>query len=303
MPNDKLKNYLHLHLIVFIWGFTAVLGKLISIDAMPLVWYRMLIASSLVAVFVLFKHYSLRVSSKTLLVMLTAGVIIALHWVTFFKAIKVSNVSIALVTMSTGALFTAFLEPIWYGRKMLWYEVAFGLLVVFGLYLIFNVNTSYSLGMGLALISALLGSIFTLINGQLIKTNKPSTISFYELMSGTLFISIYLAINGSFNKAFFTLQLNDWFFIFILASVCTAYAFIAAIRVMRFISPYTVMLTTNLEPVYGIFLALLIFGQSEKMSPLFYIGALIIVITIIANGILKNKGKSKYENGMGGKVS
>ena len=302
MPNDKFKNYLHLHLIVFIWGFIGVLGKLISIDAIPLVWYRMLIASSLIAVFILYKRYSLRVTNKTLLAMLIAGVIIALHWVTFFKAIKVSNVSIALVTMSTGALFTAFLEPIYYGRKMLLYEVVFGLMVVFGLYLIYNVNSSYSLGMGLALISALLGSIYTLINGQLIKTNKPSTISFYELMSGTLFISIYLAINGSFNKAFFTLQFNDWFFIFILASVCTAYAFIAAIRVMRFISPYTVMLTTNLEPVYGIFLALLIFGQSERMSPLFYIGALIIVTTIIANGILKNRRKSKHENGTGGKL-
>ena len=303
MQNDKLKNYLHLHLIVFIWGFTAVLGKLISIDAMPLVWYRMLIASSLVGVFILFKQYSLRVSNKTLLVMLTAGVIIALHWVTFFKAIKVSNVSIALVTMSTGALFTAFLEPIWYGRKIIWYEVVFGLIVVFGLYLIFNVSTSYSLGMGLALISALLGAIFTLINGQLIKTNKPSTISFYELMSGALFISIYLAINGSFNKDFFMLPFSDWFFIFILASVCTAYAFIAAIRVMRFISPYTVMLTTNLEPVYGIFLALLIFGQSEKMSPLFYVGALIIIATIIANGIIKNRGRSNTKNGIKGKDS
>lgn len=303
MPSDKFKNYLHLHLIVFIWGFTAVLGKLISIDAMPLVWYRMLIAASLVAVFILFKRYSLRVSNKTLLVMLTAGVIIALHWVTFFKAIKVSNVSIALVTMSTGALFTAFLEPIWYGRKMIWYEVVFGLMVVFGLYLIFNVSTSYSLGMGLALISALLGSIFTLINGQLIKTNKPSTISFYELISGALFISIYLAINGSFNRAFFTLPISDWFFIFILASVCTAYAFIAAVKVMRFISPYTVMLTINLEPIYGIILALLIFGQSEKMSPLFYIGALIIVTTIIANGILKNRRKSNIGNGISDGVS
>ncbi|MGB5481357.1 MAG: DMT family transporter [Eudoraea sp.] len=303
MPSDKFKNYLHLHLIVFIWGFTAVLGKLISIDAMPLVWYRMLIASSLVAVFILFKRYSIRVSNKTLLVMLTAGVIIALHWVTFFKAIKVSNVSIALVTMSTGALFTAFLEPIWYGRKMIWYEVVFGLMVVFGLYLIFNVSTSYSLGMGLALISALLGSIFTLINGQLIKTNKPSTISFYELISGALFISIYLAINGSFNRAFFTLAISDWFFIFILASVCTAYAFIAAVKVMRFISPYTVMLTINLEPIYGIILALLIFGQSEKMSPLFYIGALIIVATIIANGILKNRRKSNIGNGISDGVS
>jgi len=303
MPSDKFKNYLHLHLIVFIWGFTAVLGKLISIDAMPLVWYRMLIAASLVAVFILFKRYSIRVSTKTLLVMLTAGVIIALHWVTFFKAIKVSNVSIALVTMSTGALFTAFLEPIWYGRKMIWYEVVFGLMVVFGLYLIFNVSASYSLGMGLALISALLGSIFTLINGQLIKTNKPSTISFYELISGALFISIYLAVNGSFNRAFFTLSISDWFFIFILASVCTAYAFIAAVKVMRFISPYTVMLTINLEPIYGIILALLIFGQSEKMSPLFYMGALLIVATIIANGILKNRRKSNIGNGISDGVS
>ncbi|WP_297694658.1 DMT family transporter [uncultured Eudoraea sp.] len=292
MLNDKLKNYLHLHLIVLIWGFTAVLGKLISIDAIPLVWYRMLIASALVAVFILIKRNSIRVSTKTLIIMLTAGVIIALHWVTFFKAIKVSNVSIALVTMSTGALFTAFLEPIWYGRRMIWYEVLFGLMVVFGLYLIFNVNTAYSLGMSLALISALLGAIFTLINGQLIKTHKPSAIALYELMSGVLFITFYLVMDGSFNRTFFILPLNDWFFIFILASVCTAYAFIAAIKVMRFISPYTVMLTINLEPVYGIILALLIFGQSEKMSPLFYVGALIIVATIIANGILKTRRKS-----------
>lgn len=292
MPNDRLKNYLHLHLIVLIWGFTAVLGKLISIDAIPLVWYRMIIASSLVAVFILIKRHSIRVSSKTLIIMLMAGVIIALHWVTFFKAIKVSNVSIALVTMSTGALFTAFLEPIWYGRKMIWYEVVFGLMVVFGLYLIFNVNTSYSLGMSLALISALLGAIFTLINGQLIKTHKPSTIAFYELMSGAFIITFYLIMDGSFNRTFFILPLNDWFFIFVLASVCTAYAFIAAIKVMRFISPYTVMLTINLEPVYGILLALLIFGESEKMSPLFYIGAIIIVVTIIANGILKTGRKS-----------
>ncbi len=301
MPNDKLKNYLHLHLIVFIWGFTAVLGKLITIDAMPLVWYRMTIAASLIFVFILLRGYSFKVSSKTFLVLLLAGIIIALHWLTFFKAIKVSNVSVALATMSTGALFTSLLEPIWYGRKMIWYEVVFGLMVVFGLYLIFNVDTAFSLGMGLALLSALLGSVFTLINGQLIKTHKPSTISFYELMSGGFFISVYLVINGSFNKSFFTLPFSDWFFVFILASVCTAYAFIAAIKVMRFISPYTVMLTTNLEPVYGIFLALIVFGQSEKMSPAFYFGTLIIVITIIANGILKNRGKLNVLNRIRGK--
>ena len=106
MPNDKFKNYLHLHLIVLIWGFTAVLGKLISIDAMPLVWYRMVIASILVAVYIIIRRNSIRVSPKTRMIMFMAGIVIALHWVTFFKAIKVSNVSIALVTMSTGALFT-----------------------------------------------------------------------------------------------------------------------------------------------------------------------------------------------------
>lgn len=272
-----------------------MLGKLISIDAIPLVWYRMSIASALVGFFILIKRNSIRVSTKTLIIMLTAGVIIALHWVTFFKAIKVSNVSIALVTMSTGALFTAFLEPIWYSRRMIWYEVVFGLIVVFGLYLIFNVNTSYYLGMSLALISALLGSIFTLINGQLIKTHKPSAIAFYELLSGAFFITFYLAMDGSFDSTFFLLPLNDWFFIFVLASVCTAYAFIGAIKVMKFISPYTVMLTINLEPVYGIILALLIFGQSEQMSPLFYVGALIIVATIVANGILKTRRKLSNE--------
>lgn len=116
--DSKLKNYIHLHFIVFIWGFTAVLGKLITIDALPLVWYRMMIASILILIFIGIKKYPLKVSRKMLIILLIAGIVIALHWVTFFMAIKVSNVSVALATMSAGAFFSAVLEPIWYNRKI-----------------------------------------------------------------------------------------------------------------------------------------------------------------------------------------
>ncbi len=288
MPNDKLKNYLHLHFIVFIWGFTAVLGKLITVDALPLVWYRMFMASGLIFFYIAYKKFSLRVPTKTLLILIIAGVVITLHWITFFKAIKVSNVSVALATMSTGAFFTALLEPIWYGRKIVWYEILFGVIVMLGLYLIFNVESTYVEGIVLALISALLSATFSLINGKLIQKERPSVISIYEMASGVVFLSIYLFFSGSFTTDFFQLSSADWMYIFILASICTAYAFIASVKVMKYITPYTVMLTINLEPVYGIFLAFIILGESEKMDPMFYIGALVILSTVIANGILKN---------------
>jgi len=288
MPNDKLKNYLHLHFIVFIWGFTAVLGKLITVDALPLVWYRMFMASGLIFFYIAYKKFTLRVPTKTLLILIIAGVVITLHWITFFKAIKVSNVSVALATMSTGAFFTALLEPIWYGRKIVWYEILFGVIVMLGLYLIFNVDSTYVEGIVLALISALLSATFSLINGKLIQKERPSVISIYEMASGVVFLSIYLFFSGSFTTEFFQLSSDDWMYIFILASICTAYAFIASVKVMKYITPYTVMLTINLEPVYGIFLAFIILGESEKMDPMFYIGALVILSTVIANGILKN---------------
>jgi len=293
MQSAKLKNYLHLHFIVFIWGFTAVLGKLITIGALPLVWYRMLMATVIILFFVLFKKYPLRISTKLFLLLILAGVIIALHWVTFFMAIKVSNVSIALATMSTGAFFTALLEPIWYGRKMIWYEIVFGVVVMLGLYLIFSVEASYVKGILIALISAFLVAIFSLINGKLAKQLNPAVISFYELGSGVVFLSLYLLVSDGFSSVFFQLSVSDIVFIFILASICTAYAFIASVKIMRYLSPYTVMLTINLEPIYGILLAFVFIGETEKMNPLFYVGALLILSTVVANGILKNKMQLK----------
>lgn len=287
MQNDKLLNYLHLHFIVFIWGFTAVLGALITLEAIPLVWFRMLLATGLIFIYIIIRKEKIRFSYKTLLGFLVAGVIIALHWLTFFGAIKASNVSVTLAVISTGAFFASLLEPILYGRKIIWYEVFFGLIVIGGLYIIFDVEGSYTLGIGLALISAFLSALFSVINGKYVLKYKASVISFYELMFGVIAISIYLALTGSFDAAFFKLSSNDWIYLFILGSACTAYAFIASVHVMKWISPYTVVLTTNMEPVYGIILALAVLGDSENMSPQFYYGALLIFSTIIANGIIK----------------
>ncbi len=287
MRNDKLLNYLHLHFIVFIWGFTAVLGALISLEAIPLVWYRMLLATAIIFLFLKVRKEKMKFSPKTLAGFALAGIIIAVHWLTFFGAIKASNVSVTLAVLSTGAFFASLLEPLLYGRKIIFYEVLFGLLVIGGLYVIFNVEGSYTLGIILALISAFLSALFSVINGKFVLKNKATVISFYELMFGVLGISIYLAFAGKFTADFFTISAHDWIYLIILASACTAYAFIASVHVMKWISPYTVMLTINMEPVYGIILALLILGDSENMSPQFYYGAAIILATVIANGVIK----------------
>lgn len=292
MLSDNTKSYLHLHLIVFIWGFTAILGALISLDALPLVWFRMLFAVGFIAIFIYFKKLPLRVSKKAFLQFIFAGLIIALHWFTFFKAIKVSNVSVTLACLSTGAFFASLLEPILYGKKIVWYEVFLGILVICGLYIIFNVEGNYWEGIILALISAFLSALFAVINSKFVKEHDATVISFYELSGGVFFFSILLLFGNSFNADFFQLTTKDFVYLLILSSVCTAYAFIASTAVMKFLSPYTVMLTINLEPIYGIILAMLIFKEKEQMSFEFYIGALIILFTVLLNVIIKGRKKS-----------
>lgn len=293
MRNDKLLNYLHLHFIVFIWGFTAVLGALISLEAIPLVWYRMGLASIFVLLYIAIAKKKIRFPKKVLFGFFIAGLIIAVHWLTFFGAIKVSNVSVTLAVMSTGAFFTSLLEPLFYRRKIIYYEVIFGIIAIVGLFIIFQASTEYFWGIILALISAFLSALFSVINGRYAKRYEASVISTYELIFGMLCISVYLLVTGSFTEDFFKVSTSDWWYLFLLASVCTAYAFIASVHVMRWISPFTVMLTINLEPIYGIILALWILGDSENMSPQFYYGAFIILATVILNGILKMKGYRK----------
>lgn len=293
LKTEEIKNYLHLHLIVFIWGFTAILGALISINAIPLVWFRMLFAVIIVLIYFIFKKKNLKITPKAIVKFFISGTIIALHWIAFFSAIKVSNVSVALVAMSTGALFTSIIEPLFFKRRLIFLELLFGLIVISGLYIIFNVETAYTLGIIYALIASFLSALFTVLNGLFIKQHNADTISFYQLLFGVVFITIYILATSGFTIADFSLTKTDIIYLLILSSVCTAYAFIASVKIMKYLTPFTVMLTINLEPVYGIILAVIIFGEKEKMSPQFYIGASIILITVIINGLLKNKNKQK----------
>ena len=289
MLNDNLKNYLHLHLIVFIWGFTAILGKLISLQALDLVWFRMLFAVIFMVIFIIYKKESLKVPLKAFIGFMILGIIIAAHWYTFYQAIKVSNISITLACLSTGAFFASLLEPIFYNRKIIWYEVFFGLLVIIGLTIIFNVESQFKNGILLAVISAFLSALFSVMNSKYAKEYNSNVISIYELGGGLIFLTIYLIVTEKLNEAFLVISTNDFLWLLLLSSICTAYAFSASVKVMKFLSAYTVMLTINLEPIYGILLALLIFKDSEHMNSLFYVGALIILSTVILNGILKNK--------------
>ena len=289
MQESRLKNYLLLHLIVFIWGFTAILGALITIDAIPLVFFRLILAVAFIAIYFVIKKKSFKVDKKGLTKFLITGIIIALHWIFFFKAIKVSNVSVALVCMSTAAFFTSLIEPIFFKRKVKTIEILLGLLVILGLYVIFNFENTYKLGIIYALISSFLGSLFSVLNGLFIKTYDANRISFYQLMFGAIFVTLYLLINQQFSLSFFNLQQSDWIYLFILSSVCTAYAFIISVKVMKHLSPYTVIITNNLEPIYAIVLALIIFGDKEKMNLEFYFGASLVLGVVLLNGIIKNK--------------
>lgn len=295
MQKNNIKHFLQLHLIVFIWGFTAILGALISIDSVPLVWYRMLLAVVFVFIYFLIKKRTFLIDKKSLLKFVLTGTIIALHWIAFFEAIKVSTVSIALVTMSTGAFFTSLIEPIFFKRRIKTIEIVLGLLVVLGLYIIFSFESQYYLGIIYALVATLLSAIFSVLNGLFVKKNDAEVISFYQLLFGVGFVTVFLFFTNSFSIEFFTLKSSDWFYLFILSSVCTAYAFIASVKIMKYLTPYTVILTMNLEPIYAIILALLIFGDKEKMNVEFYYGAFIVLFVVLLNGIIKNSSSIKQK--------
>jgi len=289
MPNAKLKNYLHLHFLVFIAGFTAILGELITINAIPLVWYRMVMAAILMFIYIKIAKVRIKITPKAILRLSIAGIIIALHWITFFGAIDEANISIALAMFSTGAFFASFIEPIIYKRTIIWYEIVFGIIVIVGVFIVTKSEIKYLTGILLGLLSAFLSSLFAVLNGRFLKQHTATVISFYEFLSGVFFITLYIMFFGEgFSIDFFGLSQSDFGYLFILASICTAYAFIASVYVMKLISPYTVVLTYNLEPVYGIIMAIFLFPETEKMSANFYYGATIILATVLLNGLLKN---------------
>jgi drug/metabolite transporter (DMT)-like permease len=286
-----MKNsYLRLHLVVFIWGFTAILGDLITQEAMPLVWNRMGLAVAVLFVYVAFKKINLKVSFSNLATFLFAGIVIAVHWVTFFHAIKISNVSVTLACMGSGAFFTSLLEPVFLKKKFVAYEMILGLIVVVGIATIFTVESQYKWGILTALSSAFLSALFSVINGVAVKNNSATVITVYELFGGWFALTIFFLFSGDLSASLLPTEGNDLIFILILAVVCTAYPFIESVRIMKKLSPFTVVLTINLEPVYGILMAFFLLGEDEKMSGGFYLGALVILFTVFANAYIKKRG-------------
>ncbi|MDD3877161.1 MAG: DMT family transporter [Bacteroidales bacterium] len=276
----KYGHLFHLHIIVFILGFTAILGKLISIQAIELVWYRTLAASIFIFLIIKLKKGSIKIPLKEMLTYISVGLVVAAHWITFFHAIKVSNVSVTLACLSTTTLFTGIVEPIVLKRKFYWIEALLGVFIIVGLYLIFEFETRYKLGIMFALTSAFLAGVFSVVNKKLTPGKNAHQISFYEMIGGFIVITIYLILSPDFKMEKLSITPMDIVYLIILGSICTAYAFTTVIELMKKISAYVVVLSINLEPLYGVILAYIIFGSSEYMSTGFYAGAVIILLCV-----------------------
>jgi len=281
LRKSKLVDQFHLHFIVLIFAFTGILGKLISVDALHLVTVRMFLAAFGLYILYLFKKNKGKgIKWATFLKIAGIGVLVALHWFTFYHAIKIANVSIALASFSTTTLFTSFIEPITEKRSVYWVEVIIGVFIVLGLVLIFQFETQYYAGILVGVISAFLISLATVLNRQMVQHNDYTLMSVIELAVGFLFLYLIFIMQTGNPVAVFNLSGSDIIWLLILAWVCTSYAFTAVMELMQRISAYKVNLAISLEPVYGIILALLIFGDSEKMSTGFYLGALIVFTAV-----------------------
>jgi len=292
MQNSTIYQ-IYLHLLVLLLAFTGVVGKLITIDAEPLVWWRMLIALLGLMVYIGLKGNAFRISGKAATQMILNGFITAAHWVSFFMAIKVSNVSVALICFSATTFFMAFLEPLFLKRKLIPYEVFLGLVVIGGLYFIFNIEIQYKLGIGLGILAAFLGCLFAVINARFIKKYEASVITSYEMLGGVLALSVYMFAFGDADLSMMTLSTSDLLYLLFLGLVCTSFAFVLMVELLKRVTPFSIAISLNLEPIYAIIIALLFFGQSEYMKPGFYIGSVVIISSILLNGFLKNRKRAK----------
>lgn len=283
------KNLLILHFTVFIWGFTGILGALISINAVQMVWYRVMMATITLLVYFVLSKTNMQITKRQFLQFFFTGSIVALHWILFFHAIKVSTVSVTLVCLSSVTLFTAILEPILTKQRILKPDVVIGVIIIIGIYLIFKFESQYTLGIIFGLTSALSCSLFSTINATLVKETAPKIIGFYELAGALFWVTLYRFLNGDLLQETFDLSGSDWFYLAILGTICTALAYVAGVSVMRTLSAFRVALITNLEPVYGILLAFIFFGSKETMSTGFYLGALLIIGSVFLYPIYKKR--------------
>ena len=278
------KDFFTLHFVVLIFGFTAILGQLISIHTLGLVFFRTFFASFGFYIYFKIRGLSINIDKKGKWQLLaTGGIIVALHWFTFFYSAKVSTIAISLVGLSTTSLWTSFIEPLWNKKRIKPLQVIFVSVVIFGLYLIFLYEFQHIWGLVLSIICAILGAVFSVLNGAFSKKYSSQIITFYEMLGvaiSTCIPILYVLIAGNTTISVIPQGL-DWLWILILAFVCTNYAYTESVNLVRIFSAFTFNLTLNLEPVYGIMLAYSFFGEKERMTAGFYAGTLVILLSVL----------------------
>jgi len=283
---EKHKN-ISLHLMVVILGITGILGKLITLNAIHLVWYRMLIAFIALLLFLAYKKQLFSISKKDFFGLLGVGALVTIHWLCFFKSIKVSTVSVAVVCLATSSLFSALIEPILFKRKLLLYEVIMGVVVIAALAYVLDAEIQYIDGYMYGILAAFLATLFTLFNAKYINKVDAAQITMIEMLAGVIIISSIFLFKQDFSIFNTTIAANDFIYLIILGTLCTAMVFVWMIEIMRHITPFSLIMAINLEPIYSIVLALIIFGESELMSTSFYIGSSIIIAVVYLESYLK----------------
>lgn len=281
-------DYLKLHISVLLAGFTGLFAKLISLNEVVIVWYRMFFAFLLFVIMLVFMRK--KPVEKDAFKICGLGALLAIHLMFFFGSIKYSNVSVGVVCYSLVGFFTVFFEPLICKIKFSFIELFYSLIAVFGILLIFNFDTSYRFGIILGIISAALFALYTLFN-KVIEVGKSSRcMLFYELLGGTLFMSIFLPVYSYFVdiKSFLPFGI-EWIWIIVLAFFCTVILYLLHIAVLKTLSAFTVSLTGNLEPVYGILFAIIFLGEAHELTVSFYIGMVLIFLSVFLQSFIKNK--------------
>lgn len=284
------RPYLHLHILVFLWGFTAILGLLINLSFPEVVFYRTLISFLAFIPILIFAKVSFKVDPRAFIQLIFIGFIIAFHWLLFFGAARYANASVSLIGLATTSLWTALLEPLARRQRISLLEVIFGIVILLGVYIIYIDDFSYGIGLALSIAAAFFAAMFSVANSIFVKKHHPLQITFYETVGAFLgsvpFVFWHMNSNGT---GIGIPSPTDWSYLLVLALVCTVYANAAWVNILKKISAFAANLVINLEPIYGILLALLFFGQSEAMNLGFYSGGLVIILTIFAYPVMSKR--------------
>ena len=286
---QRYKYHALMHLIIFLWGFTGILGKLIHKDALHIVWYRVLIAFVALGLFLLYRGKDLRLSKKMAPKVLGVGLIVATHWMTFYYSIQLSTASLAILCLSTTTLHVSWLEPLVMNKKFSLRQLLMGLVVISGIsFVSLDFSGQELLALFFGLLSALCAAFFSVFNAKLSEETSAEQLTFYEMIAAFTLVSIILLSLGKLHVSDLIVSFSDLCWLLFLGIVCTSFAFLATIVIVRKLGAFTVSLNINLEPIYTILLAIVLLNEHKSLSTNFYLGAAIIVLVLLSNGLIKH---------------